>query len=175
MNAFSAFNQLISRNRRRYGGYIIHIGAVLISLGIIGLEAFQTQTQATLSLGENIVLGEYTARFDDLNIYYTVDGTNMQVAEATLTVAKDGKVVDTIVPRVDYYLESGQPMTIPGVRSTIEDDFYAILVDWEEISTNSATFKIYHNPLVNWLWVGSIVFILGTFVAAWPTKDESGY
>ncbi len=175
MNAFSAFNQLVSRNRRRYGGYIIHIGAVLISLGIIGLEAFQSQTQATLSLGEEMALGEYTARFDDLNIYYTVDGTNMQVAEATLTVVKDGKVVDFIVPRVDYYLESGQPMTIPGVRSTMEDDFYAILVDWEEISTNSATFKIYHNPLVNWLWIGSIVFILGTFVAAWPTKEESGY
>jgi cytochrome c-type biogenesis protein CcmF len=175
MNAFSAFNQLVSRNRRRYGGYIIHIGAVLISLGIIGLEAFQSQTQATLSLGEEMALGEYTARFDDLNIYYTVDGTNMQVAEATLTVAKDGKEVDIIVPRVDYYLESGQPMTIPGVRSTMEDDFYAILVDWEEISTNSATFKIYHNPLVNWLWIGSIVFILGTFVAAWPTKEESGY
>ncbi len=175
MNAFSAFNQLVSRNRRRYGGYIIHIGAVLISLGIIGLEAFQSQTQATLSLGEEMTLGEYTARFDDLNIYYTVDGTNMQVAEATLTVVKDGKVVDFIVPRVDYYLESGQPMTIPGVRSTMEDDFYAILVDWEEISTNSATFKIYHNPLVNWLWIGSIVFILGTFVAAWPTKEESGY
>ena len=96
----------------------------------------------------------------------------MQVAEATISVSKNGEFVDVIIPRVDYYLESGQPMTIPGVRSTMEDDFYVILVDWEEISTNNATFKIYHNPLVNWLWIGSIVFILGTFVAAWPTKEE---
>jgi cytochrome c-type biogenesis protein CcmF len=62
-------------------------------------------------------------------------------------------------------------MTIPGVRSTWEDDFYVLLVDWQPISSQSATFKVYHNPLVNWLWFGGFVFILGTLVAAWPDKD----
>jgi cytochrome c-type biogenesis protein CcmF len=62
-------------------------------------------------------------------------------------------------------------MTIPGVRSTWEDDFYVLLVDWQPISTQAATFKIYHNPLVNWLWLGGFVFILGTLVAAWPDKE----
>ena len=62
-------------------------------------------------------------------------------------------------------------MTIPGVRSTMEDDLYVLLVDWQPISTQGATFKIYHNPLVNWLWLGGFVFILGTLVAAWPDKD----
>jgi len=79
--------------------------------------------------------------------------------------------VDELYPRRDYYYESQQPMTIPGVRSTMEDDFYVLLVDWQPISTQSATFKIYHNPLVNWLWLGGFVFILGTLVAAWPDKD----
>ena len=74
-------------------------------------------------------------------------------------------------PRRDYYYESQQPMTIPGVRSTLEDDVYVLLVDWQPISSQGATFKIYHNPLVNWLWIGGIVFILGTMVAAWPDKD----
>ena len=172
LNAFSAFGQLIARNRRRYGGYIIHIGAVLISLGIIGLEIFQTQTQATLARGEQMTLGSYDLRFDNLKAYYTEDGSNMYVAEAELSVFKNGKAVGTVVPRIDNYLESGQPMTIPGVRSTVEGDFYVILVDWEEVSVNSATFKVYLNPLVNWLWIGSIVFIIGTFVAAWPTKEK---
>ncbi len=62
-------------------------------------------------------------------------------------------------------------MTIPGVRSTLEDDLYVLLVDWQPISSQGATFKIYHNPLVNWLWLGGFVFILGTLVAAWPDKD----
>ncbi len=53
----------------------------------------------------------------------------------------------------------------------MEDDLYVLLVDWQPISADGATFKIYHNPLVNWLWLGGLVFILGTMVAAWPDKD----
>jgi len=63
-------------------------------------------------------------------------------------------------------------MTIPAVRSTLEDDLYVLLVDWQPISTQGATLKVYHNPLVNWLWLGGIVFILGTLVAAWPDPEE---
>ncbi len=63
-------------------------------------------------------------------------------------------------------------MTIPGVRSTWEEDLYVLLVDWQPVSANSATFKIYHNPLVNWLWLGGFVFILGTLVAAWPEREQ---
>ena len=62
-------------------------------------------------------------------------------------------------------------MTIPGVRSTMEDDLYVLLVDWQPVSADGATFKIYHNPLVNWLWLGGFVFILGTLLAAWPDSD----
>ena len=64
-------------------------------------------------------------------------------------------------------------MTIPGVRSTVEDDFYILLVDWQEISTQSATFKIYHNPLVNWLWYGSWALFFGTIVTAWPEMEQT--
>jgi cytochrome c-type biogenesis protein CcmF len=53
----------------------------------------------------------------------------------------------------------------------MEDDLYVLLVDWQPVSTEGATFKVYHNPLVNWLWLGGFVFILGTLVAAWPDKD----
>ena len=62
-------------------------------------------------------------------------------------------------------------MTIPGVVSSMENDFYVLLVDWQPISTVGATFKAYNNPLVNWLWLGGLVFILGTLIAAWPDKD----
>jgi cytochrome c-type biogenesis protein CcmF len=88
-----------------------------------------------------------------------------------VSVFKDGEYVGELHPRRDYYYESQQPMTIPGVRSTWEDDFYVLLVDWEPVSASGATFKVFHNPLVNWLWLGGFVFILGTLIAAWPDRE----
>jgi cytochrome c-type biogenesis protein CcmF len=162
--------RLAGRNRRRYGGYIIHLGIVLMAIGIIGIEIFQSETQGTIRQGEQITLGKYAITFDSLANFDTLDGRN--VSRAVVNVYKDGGYVGNLHPRRDYYYESQQPMTIPGVRSTWEDDFYVLLVDWQPISPDGATFKVYHNPLVNWLWLGGFVFILGTLVAAWPDRDS---
>jgi cytochrome c-type biogenesis protein CcmF len=160
---------LIGRNRRRYGGYLIHFGIVLMALGVIGIEMFQTETQSTVGLGEQIVLGDYSITYDSLAEFDTADNRN--VARAVVSVYQDEKKVGELYPRRDYFYESRQPMTIPGVRSTMQDDFYVLLVDWQPISTQRATFKLYHNPLVNWLWIGSFILIIGTMVAAWPEKE----
>jgi cytochrome c-type biogenesis protein CcmF len=161
--------RLMGRNRRRYGGYIIHLGVVLMAIGVIGIEVFQSETQGTISQGEQITLGDYSIQFDSLANFDTPDGRN--VARAVVGVYKNGQYLGNLHPRRDYYYEAQQPMTIPGVRSTWEDDFYVLLVDWQPISASGATFKIYHNPLVNWLWLGGLVFILGTLIAAWPDRE----
>ena len=166
-----AFWTLVSRNRRRYGGYSIHLGIVLMAVGIIGIEVFQTETQGTVPLGGEMVIGDYSVTYDSLAEFNTDDGRN--VARAVLSVYKDGEYLTELYPRRDFYFESEQAMTIPGVRSSIEDDFYVLLVDWQPISTQNATFKIYRNPLVNWLWFGSAILILGTLVAAWPEKEAA--
>ena len=168
-NLLQALWNLAGKNRRRYGGYIIHLGVVLMALGIIGIELFQTETQGTIPQGGRISLGQYMVQFDSLSVFNTTDGRN--VARAVVSVYKNGKYVGELHPRRDYYYESQQPMTIAGVRSNMEDDLYVILVDWQPLSTTGATFKVYHNPLVNWLWLGGFVFILGTLVAAWPDKE----
>ena len=173
-NIFVALWRLAGRNRRRYGGYTIHLGVVLMAIGIIGIEMFQTETQGTIAKNESIQLAGYTMTFKDLQDFdlYDASGAPMQnVARAVVDVSKDGKFLTTLYPRRDYYYDSQQPMTIPGVRSTMQDDFYILLVDWQPISSIGATFKVYHNPLVNWLWLGSFIFILGTLVAAWPDKE----
>ena len=161
--------RLAARNRSRYGGYIIHLGVVLMAIGIIGIEIFQTETQGTIASGESLELGGYTVRYESLADFNTPDGRN--VARAVVSVEKNGAYVGELYPRRDFYFESQQPMTIPGVRSTWEDDLYVLLVDWLPVSSQGATFKIYKNPLVNWLWWGGLVFIIGTLVAAWPDKD----
>jgi cytochrome c-type biogenesis protein CcmF len=165
-----ALARLIGRNRRRYGGYIIHIGVVLMAVGIIGIEVFQTETQGSLTAGEQLTLGNYVMTYQSLAEFDTPDGRN--VARAVVSVSQDGQPVTELYPRRDYYYESQQPMTIPGVYSTSMEDLYVLLVNWEPISSQRATFKIYHNPLVNWLWTGGLVFILGTMVAAWPAREK---
>jgi cytochrome c-type biogenesis protein CcmF len=158
--------RLVGRNRRRYGGYIIHLGVTFMAMGILGIEIFQTETQGTLSQGEQLTLGSYTMKFESLSVFDTPDGRN--ISRAVVGVYKNGKFITELYPRRDYYYESQQQVTIPGLRSTWEDDLYILLVDWQPVSTAGATFKVYHNPLVNWLWFGGLVFILGTLVAAWP-------
>jgi cytochrome c-type biogenesis protein CcmF len=161
--------RLAGRNRRRYGGYIIHIGVILMALGIIGIELFQSETQGTLSRGQQMTLGRYTMIFDSLTQWDEADGRN--VARAVVDVYKDGNQVGQVFPRRDFYYDSQQSVTIPGVRSTMQEDFYVLLVGWESIGNQGATFKVYHNPLVNFVWLGGLVFILGTLVAAWPERD----
>lgn len=161
--------RLAGRNRRRYGGYTIHLGIVLMAFGIIGIELFQVETQGSLKAGESINLGGYTVTYRKLDEFDMPDGRN--VARAVVDVSRDGQPVGQLHPRRDFYYDSQQPMTIPGVRSTLEDDLYVLLVDWQPISADGATFKVFRNPLVNWLWIGSIWLIFGTLVAAWPDKD----
>jgi len=164
-----AFWRLPGRNRRRYGGYVIHLGVVLMAMGVIGIELFQTETQGTIKPGESLSLSGYKVTYVKLDEFDVEDGRN--VARAIVNVERNGRQIGQLFPRRDYYYTERQQMTIPGVRSTMEDDLYVLLVDWQPISSNSATFKVYHNPLVNWLWLGSLVFILGTFMAAWPDRD----
>jgi cytochrome c-type biogenesis protein CcmF len=180
-NFLTALAHLIDRNRRRYGGYIIHLGVLFMAIGIIGIELFQKETQGTLKVGEQLVLGPYLMRYDDLHQWDTADGR--QVTRSTVSVFRDGRLVAELHPRKDYYYVSQQPMSIAGLfpslgpdvrdwpaflRAIPEADLYVLLVGWEPIGTDGATFKIYYNPLVNWLWGGTLIFIVGTLVAAWP-------
>ncbi len=166
-----ALVRLVARNPRRFGGYIIHLGVVFMAIGIVGIEFFQYETQRTLRTGGRLQVKEYVVEYEDLQVFNTNDGR--RVARATLKVYKDGELVATIHPRQDYYILEQQPMTIPGVYSTWEEDLYALLVFWKPITTEGATFKFYHNPLVRWMWFGAWVFVVGTMVALWPQPDPS--
>ncbi len=169
---FTALARLAGRNRRRYGGYIIHISMMLMAIGILGIEVFQTQTQGTVSQGQSLQLDGYTINYKDI-AQWSDQGAGVQYTRATVDVYKDGKLLSELHPRIDYYFDSQQTMTIPGQRSTMKDDLYIILVDWQPASAVGATFKVYHNPLVNWLWTGALIFIAGMLFAAWPDKDPS--
>ena len=161
---------LISRNRRRYGGYIVHLGIVFMAVGIIGVEMFQTETQGTLALEERMSLEDYSLVYKDLTEYPENDGRF--VTKATLAVYKNNKLIGELEPRRDYYNISQQRMTIPDVYSTLEGDLYVLLIDWKPVGPQQATFKVYLNPLINWIWIGGFLFVLGTLVATWPDQRD---
>lgn len=168
---FTALFRLTARNRRRYGGYIVHIAIVVMATGVLGIEIFQAQTQKTLAVGDVMQIAGYTLRYESLAQFPYVDGRI--ITRAVVNVSKDGKNLGELYPRYDYYPD-GQPMTIPAIRSTLAGDLYIVLVNWEGISTLQTPFKVYDNPLIIWLWIGSFIFIIGTLVAAWPTKEVIG-
>tara|TARA_A100001037_G_scaffold289226_1_gene300750 strand:- start:1091 stop:3139 length:2049 start_codon:yes stop_codon:yes gene_type:complete len=167
---FISLWQLISRNRRRYGGYIVHLGIVFMAVGIIGVEMFQTETQGTLAIEERMSLEDYSLVYKDLDEYPENDGRF--VTKATLDVYKNNKLIGELEPRRDYYNISQQRMTIPDVYSTLEGDLYVLLIDWKPVGPQQATFKVYLNPLINWIWIGGFLFILGTLVATWPDQRD---
>jgi cytochrome c-type biogenesis protein CcmF len=167
---FTALSRLMGRNRRRYGGYIIHISIALMAIGILGIELFQTETQGTMAQGEQLNIAQYTVKYRELASWDDA-GKGVNYTRAVVDVYQNGIYLGQLNPRIDYYAESQQNMTIPANRSTLRDDLYVLLVDWESISSGGATFKIYVNPLVNWLWIGSLVFIVGIIFAAWPDRD----
>jgi len=168
-NLFTAFWRLVGRDRRRYGGYVIHISMMLMAIGILGINLFQVQTQGTVPLNSSLSLSGYTVKYDSVAQFPGPDG--QQVTRAVVSVYQGNNYLGDLYPRIDYYASQEQNMTIPGERSTLKDDLYIILVDWQPASTNGATFKIFVNPLVNWLWIGAILFLFGIIIAAWPDRD----
>ena len=169
-NIFTAFWNLTGRNRRRYGGYIIHISMMLMAIGILGIEIFQVETQGTLAQGESLEIAGYTVQYKEIASWSDAPA-GVNYTRSVIDVYRDGKFLGELNPRIDYYFDSQQTMTIPGNRSTMKDDLYILLVDWEPVSSTGATFKIYVNPLVNWLWLGSLLFLAGVVIAAWPEKE----
>jgi len=169
-NIFTALWTLTGRNRRRYGGYIIHISMMLMAIGIIGIEGFQVETQGRIAAGESLKLSDYTVTYKELASWD--DGPKgVNYTRAVVDVYRNGIYLGQLHPRRDYYYDSQQAMTIPGERATLRDDLYVLLIDWEPASTTGATFKVFVNPLVNWLWLGSFLFLAGIIIAAWPEKE----
>lgn len=168
-NIFTAVKNLTARDRRRYGGYIVHLSIALMAIGVLGIELFQIETQGTLELNQKVSIGGYDVEYQDIARFKGPDGR--EVTRAVVGVYQNGQYLGELHPRIDYYWDAQQSMTIPGQRSTMKDDLYILLVNWEPASATGATFKIYVNPLVNWLWMGSLLFLVGIIIAAWPDRD----
>ena len=158
---------LIRRNGRRYGGYVIHFGIVLIGVAIIGNEFYQSTTHVTLARGGSVELSGYTLTYTGLDSVRKGNHTQVRANLLVSDTATD-RFLSKIVPRRNIYDKTpDQPTSEVGLRMTPAEDVYVILNGWEG-DGSSATFTVYINPLTMWMWVGGLFVILGTVVSAWP-------
>lgn len=160
-----AFMRLISRNRRRYGGYFVHLGIALIAIGVIGSNAYDIEVMKTLAIGEKVTVKDYTFTYEGLN--QKTEGNN-EIVYADLRVEKNGKFFKVAQPEKLFYANSKQPSTEIAVISGWKEDIYLVLSSWD--ADNRATFIIKINPLVKWIWIGGYVIVFGAILALWNGK-----
>jgi cytochrome c-type biogenesis protein CcmF len=163
-----AIARLVGKNRRRYGGYIIHIGIVSIFVGIAASSMFRTEVQQTLKVGDEMQVGRYTLRYDSID---TQEDGHVSRLAAVLPVFVGGTQIDTLRPEKRFYKKPKQPTTEVANRSTLREDLYVVLGSYDP-KTQLATIQAYVNPLVVWIWLGGLILAIGTAVAVWPTAIE---
>src|SRR5881396_1984074 len=165
--------QLLSRNRRRYGGYIVHIGIVLLFVGFAGM-AFKTETEATLRPGESAELRArdghmYTFTHLGISQY---NALNRQVTAALLDVRRDGKDIGRLRTEKRQHVDAFgnntfEPSTEVGIMSGLRVDLYIVLAGLVN-GTEQAVFRFTINPLVWWVWFGGFVLVIGGLIVLWP-------
>jgi cytochrome c-type biogenesis protein CcmF len=156
-----AFIRLMRGNTRRYGGYVAHIGVLLVAMGITASATFRTEREATLVPGQSMTVAGRTIRLKNV---WGREEPQRSVIGATLDVlAKNGAVVGTIEPKMNYYKVSDQPVPTPDVHSSVRGDLYANLMAFEPSGAN-ATVKIIVEPLIPWIWFGGLVVVIGAVI-----------
>lgn len=158
--------QLVAHNRRRYGGYIVHLAMVFIACGIVGSHFYQVESVATLAPGESMTAGRYALTYRGLGTR-TQPGTETEYAEVALR--EGDRDLGSVTPerRVHRNWEQ-QPVTGVALQTTRPwlDDVYVLLAGWDD--SGNATLRVFVNPLVSLIWCGAPLFLVGTLICAWP-------
>nr|NIR50664.1 heme lyase CcmF/NrfE family subunit [candidate division KSB1 bacterium]NIR71177.1 heme lyase CcmF/NrfE family subunit [candidate division KSB1 bacterium]NIS26158.1 heme lyase CcmF/NrfE family subunit [candidate division KSB1 bacterium]NIT72923.1 heme lyase CcmF/NrfE family subunit [candidate division KSB1 bacterium]NIU26797.1 heme lyase CcmF/NrfE family subunit [candidate division KSB1 bacterium] len=159
-----AFWDLLMRNKRRYGGYIVHIGIVMIFVGITGSSAFQKEKAAFLAPGDSLQIAGYTLHYQGLENRST---NHAQIMAAGMQVERSGKALLTMYPERQKH-RGHDVVSEVAIRQTPKEDLYVILVDFD--ANQRAQFKVLVIPLVSWIWIGGVVMIVGTLIAMGPDR-----
>ncbi|MCL0101481.1 heme lyase CcmF/NrfE family subunit [Dehalococcoidia bacterium] len=163
-----AITSLIANNRRRYGGYIVHIAILLIAIGVIGSNLHQQEHEVTLAAGEDSTVGDYNFTFRGINKELKADEI---LTSAEVEVTHDGDFISIMRPHTSIFTNfENQPSTHIAIRSSITEDLYIFLSAFDQ---STATFVIFINPLVIWIWIGGGVFLLGTVITMWPERSPA--
>jgi len=166
----SGLGTLARRNQRRYGGFVVHLGVVLIVMGIAGSMSYSIEREATMALNQTLSVGPYQIRFEGLR--GSQQPTHFRV-ESAFRVFKGGADWGVLAPALKFFPTQKSPVGRAVHRSTPSEDVYLILSGFSELNRNQATLKVLIRPLVVWIWIGGFVIALGTLIALWPFRPSS--
>jgi cytochrome c-type biogenesis protein CcmF len=155
------------RNRRLYGGLVVHIGFALAAVAITASSSFAQQTEVTLARGQQTIFAGYVLRYDAQRV---LDQPQRQVLVADVSVSRNGRSVGGVTPSLNLYPGAGEPIGTPSIRWGAFKDLYASVLGFEGEDGQRATFRFFLNPGVMWLWAGGVVMALGGLLAAWPER-----
>ncbi|HLT37995.1 MAG TPA: cytochrome c-type biogenesis CcmF C-terminal domain-containing protein, partial [Enhygromyxa sp.] len=160
--------RLLVRARRRYGGYVIHLGVVLMFFGIAG-KAYGIERKVVIEPGETVALGDYQIRHDGL---LATEDWQKQMITVELAVIRDGKQLDTLTPARWWYFQlPEQPTTEISRYMTVAEDVYAS-VQTVDMTTGKTQLRLFINPLVNWVWIGTIVMLFGSAICIGTRRKQ---
>jgi len=154
----SALNRTIGRNRRRYGGYIVHLGVLLIVIGFAG-NAFKIERRADMSPGDKLDVAAYTLTYEGMR---TAGTSEKDIFEATIAVSRGGDDLGTMRPQRNLHLAQGQWQSEVAIRTNPIEDLYVVVTGFD--TDQSAVIRTFVNPLTWWIWVGASVMLAGMLV-----------
>jgi len=160
-----AMGGLVRRHNRRYGGFVVHLGILIIALGVTGSQAWSVQTEMTLRPGETAELVGYRVRFDGLT---AVEESNHFKVVGAFTVS-NGRVLGVLRPAKKFYPQEQSPIAYVDYRLGLKEDIYLVLGDFAR-DGRQATVKLQVNRLVSWIWIGGAVLTLGALLAILPDR-----
>jgi cytochrome c-type biogenesis protein CcmF len=161
-NAAQALFALWRKNQQRYGGYVVHLGAVAILMGIAG-SVLNEERLENVRPGSELRIADYRLRYLTAR---PLPAQHYGGAVARIALYRGDEPLAVMAPEKRMYWLEQQPASIPSVHSTLREDLYVILTALEP--DGSATLKVYRNPLVNWIWIGGAIFVVGTALVMWP-------
>ena len=159
-----AVTGLLLRHNRRYGGFVIHLGILLVALGVTGSQAWSVQTEATLTRGQAVEVAGYRFRFEGLSA--AQESTHARVV-GTFTVSRGGGAPIVMRPSKKFYRQEQAPIAGVDYRMGLTEDLYLVLGDFAR-DGSAATVKVLVNRLVSWIWIGGLVLTLGALLAIVP-------
>jgi cytochrome c-type biogenesis protein CcmF len=164
----AAFAQLVGRNRRRYGGYVVHAAIVLLAIGVIGSSAYDTVREKRLARGQAMTVGDYTLTYRGAT---QARGANAVEVRALVDVERNGERLGTMRPGKNQYLAEQQISNEAAIRSDRlnGEDLFLIA---EQIRADGVFLKVLVKPLVNLIWLAGFVFLGGSLIALWPDARE---
>lgn len=170
-NAFMGLGRLMNRNPRRYGGYLVHLGIVIMAAGIIGSQFFQQmKTVPGLRVGESFTIKDFTLDYNGLREREV--GGGVVGVYADIAVRQGDRVVGTAKPEWRFFpgdVSTDRRSSEASIDGGFTGDLYVLLGGWEADGA-IASFEVYWNPMVGWIWVGLYILIAGTLFAIWPRR-----